>query len=679
MKLLVLDFETYFDASFSLSRLSIPEYVHDPRFAVHGLAIRHPDGRIAFRRDVDAALLELKAAYGDRLERVVTVMHNASFDAYVLHHRYGLSPLHLIDTMLLAYHVHGRRDHGQGADASLEALAERYRLPGKESLDFLEGVRDPSVEQLAQLTRYATRDVEITAKLVGYLLPGVDRPQVELAVMQQTVRIFTEGRLPVDRAALLRLYIEIRREVRVWLTEAVAQVARELPDEVAELQKKNARVRAAKDPMASALVYINSNIMFARLMERALSRTGRKVPTKKGKIGLIPALSKSDPEMQLLVEDEDPVVASLAEARLGKKSADLLLSKLELLWRIARATGGFLPPMLVYFGSHTGRFSSVGFNIQNLGKRGYGLKLRNLLVAGDGYELVVADLSQIEARIVAWIAEVATLLEAFASGRDVYSDKSSEWFRTEVRKPRDSDDEDRKRRLVALREVGKAAILGLGYALGALKFLAQLRKEPRLAPLFADGTLNARKAKEIVTGFRESFWEIPHWWRRLECGFESAHSGGSGWAGTIKFTREQNSVYLHLPSGRRIRYPNVRRATSVNPREYLDDDGNVAIYAPEDPGLVYGAGDGIGIYGGLLMENLVQALARDLLVEAMLRIEHRCGPIAFHVHDEVVMRVRAESAAEVAEIVREELTRPPTWGNGLPLNCEIHRWSRYTK
>src|SRR5262245_52022597 len=104
MNMLVLDFETYFDRSYSLDRLSTPEYVHDARFHVHGLAIKWPDGRVEFRPDVDVALTELREVYGQQLERVTVAGHNLYFDAYILSKRYGLRPCFLVDTMLLAQH-----------------------------------------------------------------------------------------------------------------------------------------------------------------------------------------------------------------------------------------------------------------------------------------------------------------------------------------------------------------------------------------------------------------------------------------------------------------------------------------------------------------------------------------------------------------------------------------------
>src|SRR5690242_9169822 len=107
MNTLVIDLETYYAAKYSLRELSIPEYVHDSRFHVHGVALSWPDGHTEFRTDVEAALGDLQATFGIELERTTVVCHHAAFDLYLLNHRYGIRPRHFIDTLLLAYHAHG--------------------------------------------------------------------------------------------------------------------------------------------------------------------------------------------------------------------------------------------------------------------------------------------------------------------------------------------------------------------------------------------------------------------------------------------------------------------------------------------------------------------------------------------------------------------------------------------
>jgi DNA polymerase I-like protein with 3'-5' exonuclease and polymerase domains len=181
MNILVLDFETYYDKVYSLQKQTTPEYVADPRFHVHGLAIQPPDSSAVFRTDVTEALEELKQQFGEQLEQTTVVCHNAQFDCYILNHKYGLRPRNIIDTLLLANHVHGpSRISGQGL--SLRALAERYGLGAKGNLDFMPGVRRANTQQLAELTRYAVQDVNLTAELASRLLPKITRPEVELPI-----------------------------------------------------------------------------------------------------------------------------------------------------------------------------------------------------------------------------------------------------------------------------------------------------------------------------------------------------------------------------------------------------------------------------------------------------------------------------------------------------------------
>jgi DNA polymerase bacteriophage-type len=180
MNITVLDFETYYDHDFSLKKLTIPQYVHDPRFHVHGVAIYWPEGHSEFRTDVTTALAELQARFGPDLVGTTIVCHHAHFDLYILNHKYGIKPRFFTDTLALAHHVNGRRDHGSGEGASLKALADHYDLEAKGDLGFMVGVRNPDARQLADLVAYARHDTELTAKLAEVLLPKVSRPEVEL-------------------------------------------------------------------------------------------------------------------------------------------------------------------------------------------------------------------------------------------------------------------------------------------------------------------------------------------------------------------------------------------------------------------------------------------------------------------------------------------------------------------
>lgn len=649
MKLLTLDIETYYDRGFSLRKLTIPEYVHDPRYHTHGMAVRHVDGRTHFHTDVAAAVHELQEQFGEHLDQVTVVCHNAMFDLYVLNHLYGLRPRHFIDTMLLAYHVHGRPGKGGGGSASLRSLAERYGLPQKGDLDFMCGVRRPTPEQQADLSAYAVRDVEITHELALQLLPKITRPEVEFSILMHTVRLFTERGVRVDARGVEELREEIRHETDKQLAEAGV---------------------TAED--------VSKDGSFRKMLQEALSHTGRDMPMKKGTRGPIPATAKTDPAMQALMEDSDPKVASLARARIAKKGEAQKQARLDTLDSISRATGGVLPPSLIYYGAHTGRFSGGGkFNLQNLGRSGLGGRIRNLLVPEPGHVFVIGDLAQIEARIIAGYACQDDMLCSFSEGRDIYSEFATEVFGTEVRKPRGDDPAPLRERLGSLRQVGKQAVLGLGFGMGPLKFMKNLQADPKISPLFTSGQLSPLICREIVNNYRARYAGIPRWWKWLESGFRTAISGAEMALGPLRLTRDGDDVLVWLPSGRALRYADARMVSSARTIRHLNSFGQESEFGIGGPEIVYGKDN--SLYGGKLAENVVQATARDILVEAILGLEEAGIPVLFHVHDEVVVQVPREQAEAVRGLVEQKLTTGPAWATGLPLAAEVNVGERYGK
>ena len=649
MNLLVLDFETYFDHAYNLKHLTIPEYVHDARFHAHGVAIHWPDGHAEFAVSVESALDRARAAYGEHMEKVTVACHNAMFDLYILNHRFGLRPRFFVDTMLMAYHLHGRREKGHGVSASLGSLAEVYGLPCKGDLDFMQGVRFPDTRQLAELSAYGCRDAEITCELARKLLPKLTRPEVELPIIMHTVRLFAERFVCVDTPGIGQLEDEIRRQTETFLQDAGV---------------------TAED--------VSKDKRFTELLAQALRRTGRSMPMKPGKNGPIPAMAKKDAAMQALLEDGDPVVAALASARVGKKGEDPKLARLKTLRAITRATGGGLPPYLVYCGANTGRFAGGGkFNLQNMGRTGLGLRTRELLVPKPGHVFVVGDLGQIEARITASYAGQQDMVAAFAAGRDIYAEFATATFGCEVRKPLADDPPDVQRRLGGLRQVGKQAILGLGFGMGALKFLNVLKADPQVTPLFQHDALSPALCNDIVRDFRGRYAAIPGWWRALEAAVRTVATGGQTELGPLRFSHDTDEMLLWLPSGRALRYPGLRFDDAPRSISYLDEIGQTAEFTPEGPSLIYGSG--IPLYGGKLAENVVQATARDLLVEAILRLEQRGIEVLFHVHDEIIAQVPEEQSEEAERLVKQEMTTVPPWAGDLPLACEVKSCRRYGK
>lgn len=649
LNILVLDLESYFDNDYSLRKLTIPEYVRDPRFHAHGIAIVRPDGRTEFAPDVPAALDALRSTYGAELEKTTVVCHNAYFDLYTLSYRFGLRPRYFVDTMLLSYHVHGRKERGTGQSASLGALAALHELEAKGDLEFMRGVRFPTVQQLAQLSDYAIKDAGITTTLAEQLLPLITRPEVELPILMHTVRSFTCGGVHVNVPGIVDIETTIRSE-----TETTLQAA------------------------TTSSEAISSNTEFNSLLANALARSGRQLPLKPGTRGPIPATAKKDKAMQDLLNDDDPVVAALANARVGLKGQDQKLARLRTLRAITSATGGILPVHLLYYGSHTGRFAGGGgFNIQNLGREGLGLRIRQLLVPRPGHVFVVGDFSQIEARVTAWLAGQKDMLEAFNQKRDLYAEFASQTFNCEVRKPRESDPAELRQRLGALRQVGKQAVLGLGFGMGALKFYNTLTADGSIAPLFARGELSPLICRDLVRNYRSTYSSIPCLWRNLEDAARQVVNGISSDAGMLRFERDENVVKIWLPSGRALRYADMRTSTALREIKYLDEQGEEAAFTPEGEGLVYGKET--PIYGGKLCENVVQAVARDLLVEAVLRLEAQGHKVVFHVHDEIVVETPAACGEDARIAVEREMRFVPDWAIGCPVDCEVQVCQRYGK
>jgi DNA polymerase len=225
--------------------------------------------------------------------------------------------------------------------------------------------------------------------------------------------------------------------------------------------------------------------------------------------------------------------------------------------------------------------------------------------------------------------------------------------------------------------VGKQAVLGLGFNMGALKFVNRLRADEKAAPLFDSGQLSPLICRDIVREFRVRYPMIPLLWHELEAAARLIVEGQNSHVGRIDFSREGDLMQLRLPSGRALRYAKLRLENVDRTIRYLDDWGEEAEFTPKEPSLTYGCKE--ALYGGKLCENLAQAVARDLLVEAILRIEARHCPVIFHVHDEVVVEVEKDRAQEAQGVIEEELSRVPTWAAGLPIGCEVSVKEKYGK
>lgn len=429
MELVTLDFETYYDKDYSLSKLTTEEYINDPRFQIIGVGVKYGDKPPQWYSPGDD--LKLSIVLAD-LNNHMVLCHNTMFDGAILSWRLGIKPRFLLDTLSMA-----RAVLGLTKPLSLEKLAEYYGLgaKGKEVLSAIGKRReDFSPAELAAYGGYCNNDVELTYRLFKALARGF--PRSELDVIDITLRMFTEPAFALDKATIQR-EIDLERQRKDSLLDSLGGFT------------------TAED--------LRSNDKFAQVLRRLGVEPPTKVSPKTGKTTW--AFAKGDADFKALMEHDDPLVVAAIEARLGHKSTQKATRAARFLGIAERM--GTLPVPLSYCGAHTGRYAATGsINLQNLPRAGKspdsGL-LRKAIVAPPGHKIVVADLSQIEARLAFWQAGQDDKVEAFAQGRDIYSEQASVIYSRKVDRKKNPDD-------FVPGFVGKAVVLGAQYSLGHTKF-----------------------------------------------------------------------------------------------------------------------------------------------------------------------------------------------------------------
>lgn len=664
-KIVITDFETYFDDEYTLRKLRTEEYIADSRFKAHGVAVTYHTGKSAWIEAKDIP----KWLKGYKKHTIVN--HNMYFDGLIWKMRYNHVAPFMVDTRLMANQVYGPADISGGND--LESLAERLGLQPKGRVDMFKGVRDLSPELRQAIAVYATNDSDITFRAMGVMLPLLTRPEFELWLMDHTLRIYIDKPLPVIEAKAKSGIVKVQAQLKERLNALPTIKFNYGYDKVRSKKgiKYKERQTVTKTVDESVLA---SNTQFGQAIRQTLAKQKVTMPMKMGKKGMIPALAKADEGFIALKSSKNKIVRDLVIARLTKRSGDTQIARLRTLLKIA-AVGGFRP-YLNYWGAHTGRWSGgSGLNPQNFPNPGRSTDdfereiaelIRATISPGKGMKFAVGDAANIEARILAWWAGQQDLVDAFGDGTDVYSTFASETFGEEVRKPTADDSKEFSSRLKLLRNAGKEAVLGLGYGMGNTpqpggqygKLELRMRARPDIAPLFVSGELNKEKCDAIIKQYRGKYTKIVALWDKAEAAFFAARDGSSRMVNGVLFSpgRKNGSVKITLPSGRELNYPRVRVGEHAGPRGKKQ--------------WVFGHGKGRKVYGGLLVENVVQAISRDILAESIWAMEHEGYPVAYHIHDSIAVRVKAKVAKKALAFLLESLSTAPEWGTGMKLGAE---------
>ena len=354
------------------------------------------------------------------------------------------------------------------------------------------------------------------------------------------------------------------------------------------------------------------------------------------------AFSKTDEAFKELLEHPNTEVQALVAARLGTKST-IEETRTERFIGIARR--GPMPVPLRYYAAHTGRWGGDDkINLQNLQRTS---PLKKSILAPAGYMMIDADSSQIEARTLAWLAGQDDLVDAFDRGEDVYKIMASAIYGKALEEITKEE-----------RFVGKTTILGAGYGMGAAKFKAQLKN--------FGVEVSLEEAKRIIDTYRQTYPRITALWKASGLALDAILRGQVTELGRDGLLKIEGEGGIKLPNGLYIRYPNLR--------QYQDPESGKTE-------LVYDTKRGKQtvpnrIYGGKVVENVCQALARIIIGEQMLMVAKKYK-VVMTVHDAIACIVPEHQVLVAKEYVEICMRSRPMWALELPLNCEAGHGRSY--
>jgi DNA polymerase I-like protein with 3'-5' exonuclease and polymerase domains len=610
MDVITIDFETYWDQEYSLSKMTTESYVRDSRFQVVGVAVKMNNQETDWYSGKDVAGFLNAIDYSDK----AILCHNTAFDGAILSWHFGIKPKLWLDTLSMAKPLHNMTVGG-----SLKALATYYKLGVKgDEVTRTQGMRreDFTPEQMSAYASYCIQDVDLTYRLFKAMAKGF--PASEIQLIDTIIRMYTEPKLELDETVLLQHLDTIRARKKSFF------------------DKLGGEEKAKK--------FLMSNQKFATLLEKLGVEPPMKTSPTTGKQTY--AFAKNDTEFLELLEHPKAAVRTVVEARLGTKST-IEETRTERFLEIAAR--GSLPIMLKYYGAHTGRLSGGDkVNLQNLPSGG---ALRKAMVAPPGHVVVACDSSQIEARLVAYLAGQDDLVQSFREGRDVYSEFATDVYQRPVSKTDKVE-----------RHVGKTCILGLGYGMGTAKF------KHTLATGFITVEVEEHEAQKIVNLYRNKYHRIAALWTRCGQSLNQMANGLEGALGDAPELLRYDNQRIILPNGLWINYPALRRTTRNY--EYIND---ARVYRDYLRAKVAGEPtDELSwtkLYGGKVVENITQAVARIVVTEQMNKIARRY-PVVLQVHDEVVCVVPEAQADDCKTYMMEVMTTPPKWAPTLPVACE---------
>ena len=664
-RLVSLDFETFYAQDYTLSKLSTSEYVRHPQFKAQmmGIKVGHGKTRIIPHHRIKAELAKINWSTHSLL------CHNTQFDGFILSHHYGVHPAFLYDSLSMARGLHSN-DIGAGLDEVSVFYGGAGKVEG--SLEKTKGVLNWPKPLFDEMAIYCANDVDEMLRVFKEMLPKM--PDDEIHLIDLTCRMFCSPVLKVD---IPRVEKELERELSRRQVLMYAAVEPEDWEDAKLLKGKEKLLEGVERDLLIIRRVIGSNEKFADLLRAEGVEPPIKVSPKWMKMNTVQrqasidagtededkyvyAFSKDDEkflalphmcddwgfdrnkpaDVKLLVEKQERLQA-LVDVRIAVKSTTNVTRAERFI--TAGANGMSLPVGYAYYRAHTGRWGGQNkMNMQNLTRGG---ELRLSILAAKGHQVAVQDSGQIECRVNGWLWGQHDLMQAFRDadagiGRDAYCNFGDSIYGREITKA------DKVERFV-----GKVCVLGLGFQMGPAK----------LQITFARGALGGppvyftlEECKNIVATYRGKNPRIQAGWKICERIIEDMAAGREGSYGPLNW--EANTIWL--PNGMTLKYPDLRKSVG-------DKGWDEWSYGSSLSGTPIRK----KIYGGLLCENIVQALARIIVGWQMLQISRKYR-VVMTTHDEVVAMPKTAQAKACLAYMAKWMSTPLPWCQDIPLNCE---------
>ncbi len=615
-ELVVGDFETYWNDTHSLSKMSALEYVMSPKTELISLALKKEGKAVCWfgEKNIREGVSRI-----DWSNKLLVAHNNSEFDALIFAFRLGIKPRMWGCTLAMA-----RPIHAKDVGVSLAALVEHYGLGKKDSTALLatkgKHLKDFTPNEMMAMRTYNMTDTEQCYNLFYKLL--AQTPKSEMQIIDATIRMLVEPQFVVDEPLLTKTLVLEQEHKRDMLISLAVKLGVGSVEDV--------RKTLASAPKFAALLRDNDVPVPMKLNPKGKS---------------IPALAKTDEGFIALTEHENDLVAAAANTRLGVKSTQLE-TRIGKFLDAAHHCNGRLPVPIKYYGADTtGRWSGFWYNLQNLPRilrsaPKLSDALRYSLMAPPGYKVVVADLSGIELRVnlTLWRVPYAMAMLAADPEADLYKPLASEVLGVPI--------EDMPK---MVRQAGKAMHLGCGFGLRSEeKYIAVAKQMAQIVVSFDDATKH-------ILGYREKHPEVVQGWKTCHRALDYIYSGNEAQIDSWGLCHTSKDGIV-TPKGV-IRYPDLRK-------EVNEDNGKVE--------WVYGTGrKKARIYAGKVDENIVQHLARHVLSDNMIEVRRQTGYWPVHtVHDELIYIAPEDEAGELLDTVQAVMRVPPVWWPELVVHSE---------